>query len=122
MLFDSKLDQLIEGTAANRRSVQCKSVEFPNHTQSRFKTPCNTVLMNRVRRKGNKIDYKARKVYCYYGVKAALKGARTSSGAWAGSVAKGFVSETKAATELEQRPTERPMPLQHAAANSRLQL
>ena len=50
-----------------------------------------------------------------------LKGARTSSGAWAGSVAKGFISETKAATGLQQRPTERPMPLQHAAANSRLQ-
>ena len=46
-----------------------------------------------------------------------LKGARTSSGAWAGSVAKGFISETKAATGLQQRPTERPMPLQHAAAN-----
>ena len=50
-----------------------------------------------------------------------LKGARTSSGVWAGSVAKGFVSETKAATGLQQKPTERPMPLQHAAANSRLQ-
>ena len=51
-------------------------------------------------------------VYC------TLKGGRTSSGAWAGSVARGFISETKLATELEQRPTERPMPLQHAAANS----
>ena len=47
-----------------------------------------------------------------------LKGGRTSSGAWAGSVARGFISETKLATELEQRPTEKPMPLQHAAANS----
>ena len=50
-----------------------------------------------------------------------IKGARTSSGAWAGSVANGFISETKAATGLQQRPAERPMPLQHAAANSRLQ-
>ena len=50
-----------------------------------------------------------------------VKGARTSSGAWAGSVTKGFISEIKAATGLQQRPTERPMPLQHAAANSRLQ-
>ena len=51
-----------------------------------------------------------------------FKGARTSSGAWAGSVANGYISETKLATGLEQSPTERPMPAQHAAANSRLQL
>ena len=51
----------------------------------------------------------------------SIKGARTSSGAWADSVANGFISETKAATGLQQRPAERPMPLQHAAANSRLQ-
>ena len=57
---------------------------------------------------------------CEHGI-TKLKGARTSSGAWAGSVTKGFISETKAATGLQQRPTERPMPLQHAAANSRLQ-
>ena len=53
-----------------------------------------------------------------FGRFVGLKGGRTSSGAWAGSVARGFISETKLATELEQRPTERPMPLQHAAENS----
>ena len=61
--------------------------------------------------------------YGYYGNGSQRKGSIVaSSGAWAGSVTRGFISETKLATELEQRPTERPMPLQHAAANSRLQL
>ena len=44
----------------------------------------------------------------------------TCSGAWAGSVARGCISKTKAATGLQQRPTERPMSVQHVAENSRL--
>ena len=72
MLFDPEAPQLIKGTTANRRSVMCKNLMFPNHPQARFRMPCNTMLMNTVKKIGNKIDFRARKIYCYYGLKAAL--------------------------------------------------
>ena len=72
MLFDPEAHQLIEGTTANRRSVMCKNLMFPNHPQARFRMPCNTMLMNTVKKIGNKIDFRARKIYCYYRLKAAL--------------------------------------------------
>ena len=45
----------------------------------------------------------------------SFKGARTSNGACAAPIARDI--SQKLATVLQQRPTERPMPLQHAAAN-----
>ena len=71
-LFDPAVTELVEGTSTNRRSAQCKYVQFPHHPQERFRSACNTVLMNTVKRTRNRIDFKPRKVYCYYGIKLAL--------------------------------------------------
>lgn len=71
-LFDPAVTELVEGTSTNRRSARCKHVQFPHHPQQRFCSACNAVLMNEVKKTRNRIDFKPRKVYCYYGIKAAL--------------------------------------------------
>ena len=72
MLFDAEIRELVEGTGTNRRSVQCKYIQFPNHHQERFRRSCGAVLLNTVKKPGNRVEYKPRKVYCYYGIKEAL--------------------------------------------------
>ena len=72
MLFDGEVSELLEGTGNNRRSGHCRHVQFPNHPQARFRDSCNTPLLNSVKRAGNRLDWKPRKVYCYYGIKSAL--------------------------------------------------
>ena len=72
MLFDPKISQLVEGTTRNKKSVSCKYIQYPHHTQLRFRAPCNTVLMNKVKKRGNRIEFRARKTYFYYGLKTAL--------------------------------------------------
>lgn len=37
-----------------------------------FSKPCGTVLLDKVKQTGNRFDFKPRKVYCYYGINAAL--------------------------------------------------
>ena len=46
-------------------------MEFPHHPKERFREPCNATLLNQVQ-KNNQITFKPRKVYYYYGVRAAL--------------------------------------------------
>ena len=72
MLYDPEVHPLVEGTTDNKKSVLCKHIQFPYHTQQRFRMPCNTVLMNSIRKGGSKQAFRARKTYCYYGIKAAL--------------------------------------------------
>lgn len=72
LYFDPQLSTLVEGTTMNRKSALCKYVKFPNHPQLRLRSPCNTTLMNTIKNLGNKVSFKARKTYCYYGLKAAL--------------------------------------------------
>lgn len=72
MLFDPKVHPLTEGTTNNKKSVKCKYVKFPNHPQARFRMPCDTILLYTIKKRGNKRDFRARKTYCYYGLKSAL--------------------------------------------------
>ena len=72
MPFESDIQKLLEGTGRNRRSVKCDYVNFPQHPQEQFRRPCGTVLLNKIKRCGDRLSYKPRKVYCYYGIKAAL--------------------------------------------------
>ena len=57
MLFDPKVNPLTEGTTNNKKSVKCKYVKFPNHTQARFRMPCDTTLLYTIKKKGNKQDF-----------------------------------------------------------------
>lgn len=72
LLYDLEVHPLIEGTTRNKESVKCKYIKFPDHTQLRFRMPCNTILMTNVIKGKSKQAFRARKTYCYYGLKAAL--------------------------------------------------
>ena len=72
MLYDATVTELTEGTSGSRRSVQCRFIQFPHHPQASFRSPCNTILMNTVKRSGNRVNFKPLKIYHYYGFKAAL--------------------------------------------------
>ena len=70
MLYDPQVHMIIEGN----KSAKCTYVRYPHHTQMRFRTPCNTILMNTIKRGGrDTLVFRARKTYCYYGLKTALK-------------------------------------------------
>lgn len=70
LLYDTNVQSLILGTARRQTSDKCSFVEFPNHPQERFRLPCNAILLNQVPKK--KITFKPRRVYYYYGLRAAL--------------------------------------------------
>lgn len=72
ILYESEIRELVEGTGTNRRSVKCDYIQFPNHPQARFRRPCGTPVLSTVKRGRKGLDFKPRKVYCYYGIKAAL--------------------------------------------------
>ena len=72
LLYDQSTFKLVQGTTQNPISARCTFVEFPNHSQRRFRQACNTALMLQVRTKYNKVTYRARKLYYYYGLKSAL--------------------------------------------------
>ena len=59
MLFESDVKKLIVGTLSNRASIKCNFVRFPQHPQERFRRPCGTDLLTRVKRSGNRIDLKS---------------------------------------------------------------
>jgi len=71
MLYDPNTQTLILGTSRRQVSAKCSFVGFPNHPQRRFRLPCDNILLNQVQKK-NEITFKLRKIYYYYGVKAAL--------------------------------------------------
>ena len=58
-------------TTRRLETIKCSFVEFPNHPQMRFRLPCNTTLFNQVQKKRGR-EYKPRRIYYYYGLKAAL--------------------------------------------------
>ena len=58
-------------TTRRLETIKCSFVEFPNHPQMHFRLPCNTTLFNQVQNKRGR-EYKPRRIYYYYGLKAAL--------------------------------------------------
>lgn len=68
LLYDPSIQQLTHG----ENSIKCKFIRFPHHPQARFRLPCNTTLMNRVKACDGKVKFRARKTFYYYGFKAAL--------------------------------------------------
>lgn len=70
-LYDQSLQPLILGTTRNPESAKCLVIEFPNHPQQRFRQPCGTVLLHNVQKK-QKLVFKPRKIYYYFGIKRAL--------------------------------------------------
>ena len=71
MLYGSAIHRLIHGTSSQPQSAKCSFIEFPNHPQRRFRLPCSTVLLNQVQKR-NRISFKPRKIYYYYGLQPAL--------------------------------------------------
>ena len=71
MLYDQEMQTLVTRTSTSYQSIACSFVEFPNHPQRRFRLPCNTVLLNNVKRRKEQV-FRPRKIYYYYGLKAAL--------------------------------------------------
>lgn len=71
MLYDQGTQTLVTRTGTSYQSVACSFVEFPNHPQRRFRLPCNTVLLHNVRCRKEQV-FRPRKIYYYYGLKAAL--------------------------------------------------
>ena len=51
MLYDQKIQTLVTRVGTSSQSVKCSFVEFPNHPQHRFRLPCNTVLLNSIKRR-----------------------------------------------------------------------
>ena len=71
MLYDQKVQTLVTRVGTSYQSVACSFVEFPNHPQRRYRLPCNTVLLNSIKRR-NEYVFRPKKIYYYYGLKAAL--------------------------------------------------
>lgn len=71
MLYGSAIHRLVNGTSSQPQSAKRSFVEFPSHPRRRFRLPCSTVLLNQVQTK-NRISFKPRKVYHYYGLQPAL--------------------------------------------------
>lgn len=71
MLYDQELQALVTRTGTSYQSIACSFVEFPNHPQRRYRLPCNTILLNNVKRRKEHM-FRPRKIYYYYGLKAAL--------------------------------------------------
>ena len=71
LLYDPQTQKL---TTSTHHSEKCTFVPYPKHPQLRFRLPCNTTLLYEVRKCGTQgiRRFKPRKVYCYYGLKAAL--------------------------------------------------
>ena len=70
-LYDQSLKPLVLGTSRNPQSARCSVVEFPDHPQRRFRQQCNAILLHSVQKK-QKLLFKPRKVYYYFGIKRAL--------------------------------------------------
>lgn len=70
ILYDKRL---IPTTFTVRQEIpKCTYVEFPNHPQLRFRKPCDELLLSVVKKGGQKVELKPRRVYYYYGIKASL--------------------------------------------------
>lgn len=71
LLYDCNTQALVSGTTNMCESLKCQFVEFPNHPQLCFRNPCNTALLNKII-KGQRVEFKPRKVYYYFGIISAL--------------------------------------------------
>ena len=71
LLYDGTVEALVHGTSTQRVSAKCSFIEWPHHSQQRYRLPCNNVLLNQIQTKHG-ITFKPRKVYYYYGLKPAL--------------------------------------------------
>lgn len=71
MLYDPLIHNLMEEAGSTKRSVQCKFVKFPSHSQTQFPLSCNTILMTEIKR-SRRVNFRARKTYCYCGLKLPL--------------------------------------------------
>ena len=70
MLYNKQL--ILTTSSSVRQPIpRCTFIEFPKHPQSRFRKPCDELLLN-VIKKGQKIEVKPKRVYYYYGIKASL--------------------------------------------------
>jgi hypothetical protein len=66
MLYDQSVQSLL-----NPESARCSFIEFPDHPQVQFRQPCNTILLRQVQKRG-KEEFRARKIYYYFGLHRAL--------------------------------------------------
>ena len=72
MLYNKQLIPTGTALSSVRQPIpRCTFIEFPEHPQSRFRKPCDELLLN-VIKKGQKIEVKPKRVYYYYGIKASL--------------------------------------------------
>ena len=62
----------IENVGGSSSSKKCRFVQFPNHCQKRFRTPCGQLLMKEVKQSSGKTTLVPNKVFCYRSVIQSL--------------------------------------------------
>lgn len=66
-------ENCMEGPGNAKRSKCCSFVRFPNHSQRRMRSPCNTLLLKTVELTGGRTKLYPFLTYCYLGLDISLQ-------------------------------------------------